>query len=173
MKSLARFAYRRRWLILALWVVLFFGMNALSQSFGTAYANTFTLPGTNSTHALSLLQSGFKSKSGDVDEIVFQAKTGTIASHEKAILAMDKKVEKVPAVANVVSPFVGGSLPDQSERQDRLLRRLLQEAGLQTQERPRSNRSRTPASPRARRRSTSNSRATPSSNSPRRRAART
>ncbi|MGD0691812.1 MAG: MMPL family transporter [Acidimicrobiales bacterium] len=110
MKSLARFAYRRRWLILALWVVLFLGMNALSQSFGTAYANTFTLPGTNSTHALKLLESGFKSKSGDVDEIVFQAKTGTIASHKKDILAMDKKVEKVAAVASVVSPFVGGSL---------------------------------------------------------------
>jgi len=110
MKSLARFAYRRRWLILALWVVLFLGMNALSQSFGTAYANTFTLPGTNSTHALSLLQSGFKSKSGDVDEIVFQAKTGTITSHKKEILAMDKKVEGVQAVASVVSPFVGGSL---------------------------------------------------------------
>ncbi len=110
MKSLARFAYRRRWLILALWVILFLGMNALSQTFGTAYANTFNLPGTNSTHALSLLQSGFKSKSGDVDEIVFQAKSGTIMSHEKAILALDKRVEKVPSVANVVSPFVGGSL---------------------------------------------------------------
>ena len=110
MKSLARFAYRRRWLILAVWVVLFLGMNALSQSFGTAYANTFTLPGTNSTHALSLLQSGFNSKSGDVDEIVFQARTGTIASHKREILAMDKKVEKVASVANVVSPFVGGSL---------------------------------------------------------------
>jgi len=110
MKSLARFAYRRRWLILALWVVLFLGMNALSQSFGTAYANTFTLPGTNSTHALKLLESGFKSKSGDVDEIVFQAKTGSIASHKKDILAMDKKVANVKAVASVVSPFVGGSL---------------------------------------------------------------
>ena len=53
MKSLARFAYRRRWLILVLWIILFLGMNALSQSFGTAYANTFTLPGTNSTHALA------------------------------------------------------------------------------------------------------------------------
>jgi RND superfamily putative drug exporter len=110
MKSLARFAYRRRWLILALWVVLFLGMNALSQSFGNAYANTFTLPGTNSTHALSLLQSNFKGKSGDVDEIVFQARTGTIKSHEREILAMDKKVERVPSVASVVSPFVGGSL---------------------------------------------------------------
>src|SRR6202167_2266068 len=105
MKSLARFAYRRRWLVLALWIVIFLGMTTLSQSFGTAYANTFTLPGTNSTHALSLLQSGFMSKSGDVDEIVFQAKSGTIASHRKEILAMDKKVAKVSSVASVVSPF--------------------------------------------------------------------
>ena len=110
MKSLARFAYRRRWLILVIWVLLFLGMNALSQTFGTAYANTFNLPGTNSTHALKLLQSGFKSKSGDVDEIVFQAKTGTIASHKKAILAVDRRVAKVPSIANVVSPFVGGTL---------------------------------------------------------------
>ena len=110
MKSLARFAYRRRWLVLAIWVLLFVVMNVFSQTFGTAYANTFTLPGTNSTHALSLLQSGFKSKSGDIDEIVFQARSGTIASHKKAILAMDRRVAKVPSVANVVSPFVGGSL---------------------------------------------------------------
>ncbi len=110
MKSLARFAYRRRWLILVVWVILFLGMNAMSQSLGGAYANTFNLPGTNSTHALSLLQSGFKSKSGDVDEIVFHARTGTIASHKREILAMDKKVADVSSVANVVSPFVGGSL---------------------------------------------------------------
>ena len=118
MKSLARFAYRRRWLILAVWVVLFLGMNALSQTFGTAYSNTFTLPGTNSTHALSLLQSNFKSKSGDVDEIVFQARTGTIASHAKEINAMVKRVEKVKAVASVISPFVGGSF--QTSKDDKI-----------------------------------------------------
>src|ERR1700690_3032305 len=101
MKSLARFAFRRRWLILVVWIVLFLGMNALSQTFGTAYANTFTLPVTNSTHALKLLQSGFKSKSGDVDEIVFQARTGSIASHKQEILKMDRLVEKVPSVASV------------------------------------------------------------------------
>jgi len=118
MKSLARYAYRRRWLILALWVVLFLGMNALSQSFGTAYANTFTLPGTNSTHALALLQSNFQGRSGDVDEIVFHARTGTIASHEKEILAMDKKVAKSAAVASVISPFVGGSF--QTSKNDKI-----------------------------------------------------
>src|SRR6204780_693789 len=110
MKSLARFPYRRPWLILALWALLFLGMNTRSQTFGTAYANTFTLPGTNSTHALSLLQSGFKSKSGDVDEIVFPARTGRTTGPQKVIDTMLKKGERVPSVANVVSPFIGGSL---------------------------------------------------------------
>ena len=171
MKSLARFAYRRRWLILALWIVLFLGMNALSQSFGTAYANTFTLPGTNSTHALSLLQSGFKSKSGDVDEIVFQAKSGTIASHRKAILAMDKKVAKVPSVASVVSPFVGGSL--QISPNGKIAYSVvyfktqgykLKSAQIQPVDERRHHRALVD-------RSTSNSPGTPSSSSPRKRAA--
>src|SRR5664280_308438 len=118
MQSVARFAYRRRWLILALWIVLFLGMNALSQSFGTAYADTFNLPGTNSTHALSLLQHNFKAKSGDVDEIVFQATSGTIASHKAAILAMDKRVANVSSVASVISPFVGGSF--QTSKNDKI-----------------------------------------------------
>ena len=47
---------------------------------------------------------------------------------------MDKKVAKVPSVASVVSPFVGSSITDQSQRQDRLHRRLLQDPGLQTEE---------------------------------------
>ena len=110
MKSLARLCYRRRWLVLAAWIVLFLGINVASQSFGSAFANSFSLPGTNSTHALSLLQSGFKSKSGDVDQIVFQATSGSIASHEKAIQTVVAKVGKLDNVANVVSPFVGGSL---------------------------------------------------------------
>jgi len=110
MKSLARLCYRRRWLVLAAWIVLFLGINIASQSFGSAFANSFSLPGTNSTHALSLLQSGFKSKSGDVDQIVFQATSGSIASHEKTIQSVVAKVDKLDNVANVVSPFVGGSL---------------------------------------------------------------
>jgi RND superfamily putative drug exporter len=110
MKSLARLCFRHRGLVLAIWIILFLGINAIAQTVGSDYANTFSLPGTNSTHALSLLQSGFKSKSGDVDEIVLQARTGTIASHKRAIDAMVSRIEKQKAVANVVSPFTGGSL---------------------------------------------------------------
>jgi RND superfamily putative drug exporter len=110
MKSLARYCFRRRWLILALWIVLFLGINVFAQTLGSSYSNTFSLPGTNSTHAEKLLQSGFASKSGDVDEIVIQSLHGTIQSHEKAIDAMVAKVAKVPSVASAVSPFTAPSL---------------------------------------------------------------
>lgn len=110
MKSLARFCYRRRWWILVSWVVLLIGINMLSINLGSAYANTFSLPGTNSTHAESLLKSGFKGQSGDVDEIVFQATNGSIASHKRAIDAVAAKIAKLPDVASTVSPFEDTSL---------------------------------------------------------------
>ncbi len=110
MKSLARFCYRRRWIVLAIWIVIFLGVNVAAQTFGSAFANSFSLPGTNSTHAESLLASGFKGKAGDIDQIVFHATSGTIASHEASIQAVIAKTAKLPDVATVVSPFVGGSL---------------------------------------------------------------
>ncbi|MEO9181252.1 MAG: MMPL family transporter [Acidimicrobiales bacterium] len=110
MKSLARLCFRRRWWILIAWVILLVGINVFSQTLGSAYANSFSLPGTNSTHAESLLKSGFASKSGDVDEIVFQATNGTILSHKKSIDEMVAKIAKLPDVASAVSPFEGGSL---------------------------------------------------------------
>ncbi len=110
MKSLARFSFRRRWLVLAAWIVLFLGINVAAQTFGSAFANSFSLPGTNSTHALTLLQSGFASKSGDIDQIVFQATRGTIQSHQRQIEAVVARASKLPDVAQVVSPFLGGSL---------------------------------------------------------------
>jgi RND superfamily putative drug exporter len=110
MKSLARTCYRRRWLILVIWIVLFIGINAISQSVGSAFANSFSLPGTNSTSAQNLLASGFKGNSGDVDQMVFHALSGSIQSHKAEIDQAVANVAKQPYVAKVVSPFVGGNL---------------------------------------------------------------
>ncbi len=105
MKSLARLCVRRRWIVLGSWIVLFIGINIASFSIGSNYSNTFSFAGTNSVHALQLLQDGFKSKSGDADQIVFDVTSGTLASHEKAIDASLAKIGKLPEVAIVTSPF--------------------------------------------------------------------
>jgi RND superfamily putative drug exporter len=105
MKSLARWSVRHRWIMLGAWIVLFLVINIASFTAGSSYSNTFSLPGTNSTHALKLLESGFKSKSGDVDDIVFDVTRGTLATHQRAIDATLAKIQKLPEVAIVTSPF--------------------------------------------------------------------
>jgi RND superfamily putative drug exporter len=96
-------------MVLGTWIVLFIGLNVASFSTGSDYSNTFSFPGTNSVHALTLLQSGFKAKSGDVDQIVFSVTKGTLASHEKSIDATLAKVAKLPEVTIVTSPFCRAS----------------------------------------------------------------
>jgi len=109
LKSLAHFCVRHRWYVLFSWLALFILINVISQSVGSAYSNAFSLPGTNSTHAESLLTKGFPQQSGDIDEIVFQTTGGSVASHQATIQAMLRKVEKLPDVGAVISPFCTGS----------------------------------------------------------------
>ncbi len=110
MKSLARFSVRRRWLVLALWVVAFIGLNMASQSVGTAYSNSFSLPGSDSTRGLALLSKAFPSTSGDIDHIVYHATHGTtIAQDQAAIEANLALVRNSHLIGQVVSPFTPGT----------------------------------------------------------------
>ena len=109
MKSLARFCVRHRWYVLIAWIALFVIINVVSHAEGSAYSNAFSLPGTNSTHAESLLEKGFPQVSGDADQIVFQTSNGTVVTHRAAIQAILKKIETLPDVGVVTSPFCSGA----------------------------------------------------------------
>jgi len=109
-KSLARFAVRRRWIVLVLWLVAFLGFNFASQTVGTAYSNSFSLPGSDSTRGLALLTHAFPSASGDVDHIVYHAINGsTIAQDQAAIEANLNVVRSEPLIGQVISPFTPGT----------------------------------------------------------------
>ncbi len=107
-KSLARFAVRRRWFVLILWIVLAIGINVLSVTVGTSYSNSFNLPGTNSVHALQLLQKGFPSQAGDTDQIVFSS-ASPLNTQATTINATLDTIKTLPEVASVVSPFCASS----------------------------------------------------------------
>ena len=110
MKSLARFAVRRRWIVLVLWLVAFVGFNFASQSVGTAYSNSFSLPGSDSTRGLALRTQAFPGTSGDIDHIVYHAINGsTIAQDQAAIEANLAKVRSEPLIGQIVSPFTPGT----------------------------------------------------------------
>jgi RND superfamily putative drug exporter len=108
MKALASWCVRRRWTVLGIWLVALVGMLVLSQSVGTAYSNSFTLPNTESTQAISLLKSAAPAQSGDTEQIVFQTSNGKKVADpavQATIDTMLAKVSKVPHVTKIVSPY--------------------------------------------------------------------
>ncbi len=112
----ARWCFTHRAATVALWVILAVLVSVLGASAGTKKASSFRLPGTESQRAYELLQQHFPAQTGDTDQIVFRAKTGTLrdAANRAAVDKTLKAVAAKPGVAAVSSPLVtGGKLtPD-------------------------------------------------------------
>ena len=107
MSAIARWCFRHRYLVMVLWVVGLAGLGAAGNALGTNYSNSFSLPGTESTKALTLLQSQFTSQSGDQDTIVWHAKQGSVRDPqvESSMTTALDKIAKLPEVAAVRSPY--------------------------------------------------------------------
>jgi RND superfamily putative drug exporter len=107
MAPLARWCFSHRFPVLALWIAGLVLLGGLSQAAGDQYSDSFSLPGTESTRALELLQKSFKQQSGDTDQIVFHVADGSVEDPEvqQRIQAMLDKVAKGPNVVSVVSPY--------------------------------------------------------------------
>jgi RND superfamily putative drug exporter len=110
MVNIARWTMAHRRAVVIGWIVAAIGILAISSSVGKKTASSFTLPGTGSQHAVDTLRSHFPSQAGDADQIVFHAKTGTLASaaDRAAIGATLRRVETLPHVSGVVSPYAAG-----------------------------------------------------------------
>jgi RND superfamily putative drug exporter len=93
-----------RALAIGAWIALLVGLLALSGAAGTRYAETFSLPGTDSQRAYNLLRADFPAQSGDSDQIVLHATRGQIADHAAQIDAMLKRVQRLPHVSRVGRP---------------------------------------------------------------------
>src|SRR6187549_1829338 len=73
MRALARWCFRRKFVVLAVWVAALVVLGGLSASAGTGYTDSFSLPGTESTTALNLLTDNFNTESTDTNQVVFAA----------------------------------------------------------------------------------------------------
>src|SRR4051794_22547799 len=107
MAPLARWCFTHRFPVLALWIAGLIVLAGLSHAAGDQYSDSFSLPGTESTRALELLQKSFTAQSGDSDQIVFHTGQGTVKdpATRQRLEAMLAKVAKGPHVVSVVSPF--------------------------------------------------------------------
>ena len=107
---IARWCFSHRYSTIAVWVVIAVVISILAASAGTKKASSFRLPGTESQRAYELLQKHFPAQTGDSDQIVFAARTGTLrdGANRAAILKTLASVAKLPGVAAVTSPLAPG-----------------------------------------------------------------
>jgi len=110
MAALARWCFRHRRIVLPAWLVALVLIAGIARSVGSTYSNNFSFPSTDSSKALDIVQANFPAQSGDSDQIVVQAETGTLSSPQvaSAVNAMLAKVRKLDFVTGVISPYQTG-----------------------------------------------------------------
>jgi hypothetical protein len=74
MRALAAWCFRHRRIVVVAWIAALVGLSAISQSVGSTYKDSFSLPGTQSFEALTLLQHAAPVASGDREQIVVAVK---------------------------------------------------------------------------------------------------
>ena len=74
--GLARWCYRRRRLVVLLWIVGFVVLNALGGVIGSAFSDNFSGSHSDSIAAFDLLKERFPARAGDTTDIVFTSPRG-------------------------------------------------------------------------------------------------
>ena len=110
MASFARWCFRHRKAVLAIWLIALIGSFGVSKLTGSAYSNSNSLSGTDSAKAQQVLAANFPAQAGDSDQIVVQAKQGTLRSPaaETAVTSMLARVARLPGVSSVTSLYGQG-----------------------------------------------------------------
>jgi putative drug exporter of the RND superfamily len=106
---IARFAFRRRRLVLAVWLAAAIAAIALAQGSGGKTNDTITIPGTEAQNAAAVLQAKLPAFSGGQSTIVFATANGTAKvtdpADRAAIESAMAKLKSIPQVSAVTSPF--------------------------------------------------------------------
>src|ERR1700736_6867254 len=99
-------AGHRRLVVLG-WIVALVGAFGASSAVGTNYSNSFSLKGTDSQRAVDLLKRDFPAQSGDSDQIVFHARSGSVTSAavRARVTPVLARIARLPHVSGVVSPY--------------------------------------------------------------------
>ncbi len=107
MARLARYCFSHRRVVLAAWLIALCGCFVVGGSVKARYTNSFSLPGVDSTAAENVIQSNFPARSGDSEQVVVQARRGTLRTPaiESAVASMLSKVRRLPDVTLVTSPY--------------------------------------------------------------------
>jgi RND superfamily putative drug exporter len=108
-KSLARWCYRHRKIVLIAWIAAFLVIGAISGAAGSKSSEDFKLPNTESAKAVDLITESVPAQSGAATKIVLHAKSGTLddPANRTAIEKLQSdmaKVAHVTSVGNIYEP---------------------------------------------------------------------
>src|SRR5205807_2963438 len=105
---LARWCYRRRRLVVLLWVIGFVVLNAVGAAIGNDYSDNFSGGHSDSVSAFNLLKTRFPARAGDTTDIVFTFPRGV---NDPAVRARMESLfaqvgpGRVPHVVALDSPY--------------------------------------------------------------------
>ncbi|MFE3270018.1 MMPL family transporter [Streptomyces sp. NPDC059215] len=108
MSALARWCFRHRFLVIGMWAAVLVALAVPYVSHSTAYSDSFSLPGAESSKAQARLEATEPKQSGDSDQIVVHVRgDGSIrdAAVRSTVIPMLQRVAKLPSVASVTSMY--------------------------------------------------------------------
>ncbi len=114
MRRIGQISARHRRLVLVSWALVLPLVSAASTALGSRFQNTLSLPGTDSSRAVSLLDARFPAAAGDRDQIVYRARAGSLTTPatRASIRRSLARVAALPHVAGVAGPFGPGAPAD-------------------------------------------------------------
>ncbi|WP_030670189.1 MMPL family transporter [Streptomyces sp. NRRL B-1347] len=117
--KLGRLAFRRRWWMALIWVLLFIGAGVAASSAPKAPADVFSMPGTESQKAFDLLDEKFPETSADgaTARVVLRAPDGqkiTDAGNKAKVEKLIDRLGKGGQVSKVDDPFKTGAVSKDS-----------------------------------------------------------
>ena len=107
LKRLARVCYRRRWRVLAAWLVFLVAVSVVSSSAGGVFRNEFSLSDSESDDASKLLEDrGFANRAGFSGQVVFEADQGVDDPDVRRTMeSLFAEIERTVPRTQVVSPY--------------------------------------------------------------------
>ena len=105
--GIARFCVRRKFIVLAVWLVVAVALVGISKQMGDNTNDNLSLPGTNSQHATDILKTSFPTQANGTSPIVLHAPNGklTDSKYSDAVNEAAADLAKQPEVASVINPL--------------------------------------------------------------------
>lgn len=112
---LGKFSYRRRWLVISLWLAVLVAVGGSAAAFHSKLSNNFQIPGTETQRIADKLKQELPAASGGTATIVFEASDGGFTTESRAAVTDAlKKLQTVPNVRGTVDPFATQAQVDQA-----------------------------------------------------------